>query len=305
MPLIIPLVLFIAAWMLAAAYYFYRVAFYPRVIPWERTYAIEVENKRFNELEFASWERETIQIPSPYGYTLFGYYFPCPNSNKTVVMSHGITYSLYGQVKYMPVFRRRGYNILLYDLRHHGRSGGHHCTFGFYEKNDLKAVVDWAFKRLGPGGTLGTQGESLGAAITLQHAALDPRLSFAIADCPFSDLTRLFAIRLRADYHLPVFPLLPLASMVCKVINGVSFADISPLRDISKIEFPLMLAHGDQDTYIPPFMSQEIYRAKQKGQRWLYIAPGAAHAQSTIIQADEYQNQVNRFLDQIEQAAGV
>ncbi len=70
----------------------------------------------------------------------------------------------------------------------------------------LQILVDWAFQQLDETGIVGTHGESLGAATTLQHAAIDKRISFAIADCPFSDLTELLKYRFKEDYHLPALP---------------------------------------------------------------------------------------------------
>lgn len=285
-----------------AGYYFYRVAFYPHRYKVEESYRIEVENGRFDEQEFKSWPCEEVSIASPYGYTLYGNYFPLPGAKKTVVCSHGITYTLFGQVKYMQMFRKRGYNVLAYELRHHGRSGGPNTTFGFYEKNDLKAVVDWAFSRLGPQGKVGTQGESLGAGITLQHAAIDSRIAFAIPDCPYSDLWQLFTLRLSKDYHLPPFPLLTVADLFSQMLLGFSIHQVSPLKGIASIQAPILFVHGQKDTYIPPQMSVDMYKAKTNGLRALYLAPNAGHAQSLIENQAEYDQKVGEFLTQVEAA---
>ena len=70
--------------------------------------------------------------------------FPQPGSNKTMILVHGISYTRMGMVKYMPIFRRLGWNILIYDQRFFGRSGGSNTSFGYYEKRDLVAAFDWA-----------------------------------------------------------------------------------------------------------------------------------------------------------------
>ena len=93
---------------------------------------------------------------------------------------------------------------------------------------------------------------ALGAAITLQHAAIDHRIAFAIADCPFADLDTLLAYRLKEEYHLPPFPLLPLSNWFVKIRSGVDVKNVSPIESIKGIETPLMFAHGQEDRYIPP-----------------------------------------------------
>lgn len=285
--------------IIAASYYFARVALYPRVHEVRYILEREVENGNFIEAEYQLWPKEEVSIHSPYGYELYAVYHPCEGSQKTVVISHGITWGLYGSVKYALLFRKRGFNVLMYDLRNHGRSGGHNTTFGFYEKHDLKTVVDWAFDRLGPDGKVGTFGESLGAATTLQHAAIDPRLAFAIADCPYSDLIRLFTFRLSEEYHLPPFPLLQTASLISWLLTGMRFEQVSPMRGIPDIETPLMFAHGKEDRYILPEMSVEMYSLKKRGIRKLYLAPNAKHAESLSKNRSEYDRQVGDFLNEI------
>ena len=285
--------------LIGAGYFFARLALFPSVMTFEDTRKQAIELGWLVEERYEPWAKEEVTIPSPFGYALSAVYHPVEGSSRTVVISHGIGSSSYGAVKYAALFHDRGYNVLLYDLRHHGRSGGHNTTFGFYEKYDLKAVIDFAFSRLGPGGIVGTMGESMGAATTLQHAAIDPRVAFAIADCPYSDLPELFAYRLREDFNLPAFPLIPTASLAARVIARCDFREASPIRCVSQIEQPVLFIHGSGDSYIPPKMSVDLCSAKTRGYSKLYLAPGAGHVESVMRNPVEYDQQVGAFLAEI------
>lgn len=282
--------------LIALSYYFARRIIYPNVRSLEETYRSEVEAGFLDEKTLESWAGEEVSIASVYGYPLKGLYFACGGSQKTVIISHGITWSRYGSVKYASVFRRHGFNVLIYDLRNHGESGGGNTTFGYTEKYDLRAWMDWALDRLGPLGRVGTMGESLGAAVSLQHAAVDTRVAFTIADCAFSDLAELLKHRLRCDYHLPAFPLLHLANLWCGLLSWMTFEQVSPLRDVRSIKTPVMFIHGENDNYIPPQMSRAMYEAKTSGLRWLYIVPDAKHAKAWVADPAAYEREVGRFL---------
>jgi uncharacterized protein len=293
------LLFLLAAAFFAAGYFFTRIAVYPKVIPYDETRRREIEGGKFTAQEFDAWPCEEHRIRSPFGYDLHAQYYPIVGSQKTVVIVHGITWSLFGSVKYMPIFRKRGFNVLIFDNRFHGLSGGRNCTFGFYEKHDLKAVVNWAVARLGTGGIVGTHGESLGAATVLQHAGIDARLSFVIADCPYSDLTPLFAYRLKMDYHLPSIPLLNVASMVCDLLTGMKFSDVRPIEVVRNVKTPILFCHGQQDDYIPPSMSVDMHTAKRNGISRLYLAPNAKHAEAYWHNQAEYDQKVGEFLAEI------
>ena len=294
---VVPGIILLAA--LLAGYYFSRLVIYPKIFPYEETYRLDIEHGRLVEDLYKPWPKEEVLIDSPFGYQLFAIYHPHPGSQRTVVVSHGITWSLYGSVKYAALFYQRGYNVLLYDLRHHGRSQGPNTSFGFYEKEDLKAVVDYAFRRLGGQGIVGTVGESLGAETTLQHAGIDPRIAFVLADCSYSDLPDLLSFRLRKDYHLPAFPLLNLANFFTWISAGWKFNQASPIHCIPQIMTPIFFVHGQKDTYIPPRMSMEMYEAKKLGHRKIYLAPNAIHAESLITNPVEYDQQLGEFLSEI------
>lgn len=287
-----------AVLLLASGFYLSGAVIYPKIKTHENILQIECDRGNMSKEAFDRLPREEVSIRSAYGYDLYGLYFPNNNSKKTLIICHGITYNIYGSVKYMDMFLKRGYNVLIYDHRNHGKSGGTDTTFGHYEKHDLKACTDWVFEKCGTDCIVGIHGESMGAAIALLNSEIDPRVSFYIADCPFSDLTKLLRYRLKADYKLPAFPILNAASLFTKLRTSMKLSDISPIRRIAGVETPVFFVHGQEDDYIPPQMSVDMYNIK-KGKKKLYLAPNARHAQSVAKNREEYDILVGEFLREI------
>ena len=290
------IVLVVAGFILAAAFVFGVIVIYPRRFSVDETYQIEKENGKIDEGSYNSWKKEEVVLRSPFGYRVFGLYFPAPNSNRAVILSHGITYTLYGSVKYMRMFMDLGFNIFIYDNRYHGRSGGKNSTFGFYEKYDLQIITDWVESKLDEGAIIGTHGESMGAAISLQHAAIDPRIRFVIEDCSFNRLDTLLAYRLREDYHLPGFPLLPMVELMCRFLSGMVIKEVSPEDAVRRITSPILFIHGEKDEFIPTEMVERLAALKSSGGKTLYVAPNAGHAESYWKNQEEYAAVVREFL---------
>jgi len=284
--------------VLGISWHLANVALHPQVKPVERTYKIEADAGKLEPERFEALPREEVRIASPYGYELYGLYFPVEESHRTVIIAHGVTFSLYGSVKYMWMFRERGFNVLMYDHRNHGRSGGETTTYGYYEKHDLKACVDWVLARHGERGIVGVHGESMGAAIALQHAAIDPRVHFVVADCPYASVWEQFAYRIKVEYHLPAFPILPIASWFSQLRAGFNFKDAAPIDTISKVDTPIFFIHGKEDDYIPPQASIDMYMRKP-GAKKLYLAPNARHAEAFWNNQFEYDRLLGEFLEEV------
>ncbi len=282
--------------ILLAGYYFASKVLYPQAQSRDYWLQKEIEAGRVDPVAWEKQPKEVVQIQSQYGYMLSGYFLPTAGSHKTVIILHGIKASISTAIKYMGAFQRNGFNIMLLDLRMHGESGGKSCTFGYYEKYDLKTVVDWVYTRMGMGGVVGVHGESLGAAVALQYAAIDDRAGFIVANCGFADLRELLAYRFRYDFHLPGWLFIPLADFFCTVISGMSFDSVSPIRDMSYIQAPVCIIHGADDAYVPVEMAQRLFNAKQHGIRHLHIVPGARHAESYQVNPEAYNQIIAEFL---------
>lgn len=287
--ILIIITVFVIAW------HFSNLIIYPKVESYNYTYDYEVEKGTIEIEKFNNLEKQEVYLDSKYGYKIHGFFFPNDNSKKTIILCHGITWSLYGSVKYMDMFLKRGFAVFIYDHRNHGLSGGKDTSFGYYEKFDLIKCTDWLINKLGEDIIVGLHGESMGAGTVLQNIAIDPRIKFCIDDCGYSDAEDLFKHRLAKDYNIKKFPLVKLSSEICKIRLGWKFKDVSPIATLPKIEIPILFIHGEEDDYVPTFMCKQMYSVK-KGYKEIYIAPGAGHAQAYWNNKDEYEKRVHNFL---------
>lgn len=285
-------IVFIIGW------HFSSIVIYPKVAEYNYTYEYEVEKGKIEIKKFNNLEKQEVYLDSQYGYTIHGFFFPNNNSKKAIILCHGITWSLYGSVKYMDMFIKRGFAVFIYDHRNHGLSGGKDTSYGYFEKFDLKKCTDWLINKLGEDIIVGLHGESMGASIVLQNVAIDDRIKFCIDDCGFSDAQDLFKHRLEKDYNIKILPLVRLSSRISKMRTGWSFKDVSPITTLAKAEIPILFIHGEEDDYVPMFMCKQMYSVK-KGYKEIYIAPNAGHAQAYRNNKDEYEKRVDRFLKSI------
>lgn len=273
-------------------------AVHPKTIPLQTDFLQQLEKGTVSQQEFNQWQKIPFTVQSDFGYALSGLCFPISQSHKTIILTHGFTSTKFGMLKYVPLFRDLGFNVVIYDNRYHGESGGKNTTFGFFEKLDLKKIVDWVFAELRDQIQVGTMGESLGAAITLQHAAIDKRIDFAIADSSFSNLPDLFRYRMRYDFRLPGWITLPLASFWSRILHGFSFYSVNIVKMLSNGNpLPILLIHGAVDKYVPPTMSETIFQSIGTSAKKLEFFPDARHAQSINAHPQDYAKTVKEFLE--------
>ena len=290
--ILIIITLFVIGW------HFSNIIIYPKVAKYDYTYDSEVEKGKIEIEKFTNLEKQEVYINSNYGYKLHGFFFPNKDSKKIIILCHGITWSLYGSVKYMDMFLKRGFAIFIYDHRNHGLSGGKNTSYGYYEKFDLQNCTNWLFNKLGKNIIVGLHGESMGAGIALQNIAIDKRIKFCIEDCGYSDALDLFKHRLEKDYNIRKFPIVKLASKISKMRVGWEFKDVSPITSLPKVEIPILFIHGQEDDYVPTFMCNQMYSVK-RGYKQIYIATNADHAEAYWKNKDEYERKVDGFLKAI------
>jgi len=100
-----------------------------------------------------------------------------------VVLCHGIWT---GRRECLPLalkFHSAGYNVLCFDFRAHGLSGGRYTTVGHNETNDVIGAVEYLAERPEVDAErIGVIGFSMGAAATIQAAARCPKIAAVVSD---------------------------------------------------------------------------------------------------------------------------
>jgi pimeloyl-ACP methyl ester carboxylesterase len=129
---------------------------------------------------------EDVTFQAPDGVTLKGWWVPAAPARGTVVLVHGLNRSRIEMVKKVPFLHAAGWNALLFDLRHHGESGGEVSSFGLLEKQDVHAATTFARSRT-PGPVV-LWGVSLGAATATLAAAEDPGVAGLVCDSTYRSL---------------------------------------------------------------------------------------------------------------------
>ena len=81
----------------------------------------------------------------------------------TLVYLHGIADNRTSGLGIIQRFTALGFDVMAYDSRAHGESGGSACTYGYFEKDDLRLVLDQV-----KASDVVLIGTSLGAAVALQ-----------------------------------------------------------------------------------------------------------------------------------------
>ena len=255
----------------------------------------ETTAKRYDEVWYAQVPKSEQWIESENGYPIKAIFLEPHNTNRYVIICHGVTETKVNSFKYARLFERMGFNSVVYDHRRHGDSGGKTTSFGHFEKMDLKAVVQALELHVGRDLFYGIHGESMGAATTLLYAGLEDRADFYISDCAYSDIYEQILHVMKTTTPLRTTFALRLASLFMKMRDGYSISTVSPRETVQHIQKPVLFIHSVNDDFVLPKMSEELYALKQ-GPKELKLFEEGAHAQSFNRNPDEYEETVAEFL---------
>jgi len=216
----------------------------------------------------------------------------------TIAILHGVKKNRTDVLRAALVLRLEGFNVLMFDGRGHGDSGGRYVTYGFYERRDVESALQWLIAEKGVRKqAIGIAGESMGAAIALQVAAANPWISAIWVDSPFASLKRIAAEFASRATHLPTSVLSPLLWTTIRVANYRGKFDVEmvdPLALAAQITSPVFVVHGTADQLIEPSHSVSIYEALG-GKKELWLVEGARHARAVSHVKNEYSERIRRF----------
>ncbi|MFP3938322.1 MAG: alpha/beta hydrolase [Phycisphaerae bacterium] len=195
----------------------------------------------------------------------------------TVVVLHGTSES---KATYLGVGRRlstKGFDVVLPDLRRHGRSGGEVTTYGAKEKQDVKTVMDELLAEQVVSEPVYAVGTTLGAATAILYAAIDDRVEGVMVITPYKDAETMMR------RHLAIMAPAMSAADVREVIDRAAemgdfeLSEASAQEAAPRLDCPLLLIHGLIDVSVPLEHSETIYRAANEPKDMRVFKPGPEH----------------------------
>lgn len=233
---------------------------------------------------------------------LHAYYIAADTlSTRTALLVHGYTDHPFGMLQYGWIYREKlGCNLLLPALRYHGKSEGTHIQMGWLDRLDVKRWIAEADRLFGAGQQLVVHGLSMGGATVMMLSGeedLPASVRCIVEDCGYTSVWEQFKKELQEDYHLPAFPVLHVARLLARWRFGWDFCEASALQAVQQSTVPMLFIHGGDDHYVPTRMVYPLYEAKQQGDRAIWIAPEAGHADAYMDHPEEYTRQVVSFCE--------
>lgn len=248
-------------------------------------------------------QRDEFEVRAADGAVLRGWKVrPLRANGDWVLLFHGVSDNRIGVLGHAEFLLRNGFSVLMMDARAHGASDGEMATYGWKERQDTQKIVSALMAREQVHCLLAL-GESMGAALALQSAGTEPRISGVVAESSFSDLREVAydyaGLRLSPWLGKTLFrPAVWTAIRRVEQEGRFRADDVSPESAVRQRACPVLLICGLLDRNIPARHSELIYRAA-RGPKALWLVPGAEHSAALGAAPKEFEQRVVSFLSEI------
>ncbi len=251
---------------------------HPKVIPSsERYFSQPVENqlfKTFDQVNISSW------------------FVPNDTSKKAVILLNGIGGNRVGVLSRGKFYVENGYNVLMPDLRGTGESGGDLISFGWQERFDLLACVEFLKDRGME--KIAVHGMSLGAATIVYSFLENPNYDFVVLESCYDNITN--ALNNRVDqYPLPAFAFYPMTKFT-EIRIEASSEDLSPEKYIGLSQSPIFILAGDSEKRVRKEETEKLFANCTSITKQLHFFKNARHEDFMIGYAEEWKREMKNWL---------
>jgi pimeloyl-ACP methyl ester carboxylesterase len=258
---------------------------------------------------------EHVILTTPDGLSLRGCYLQTFAPARRGVVLFGLEYgsNRWASRQYCETLVAAGYDVFACELRSQGDSDKDPAYEPLQwvtdkDVSDMRAALGYLLARpdADPQG-VGVFGISKGGSTALVLAASEPAVRGVITDGAYATYTTMvpymqrwiaiYSDRLKLQRILPrwFYGLIGLVGVKKVARNrGVNYPSVE--KAVGKIRVPLLMIHGEADTYIKPDMAKALFE-RARGPKELWLVPKAKHNQALNVAGDEYHRRVVEFFD--------
>jgi pimeloyl-ACP methyl ester carboxylesterase len=232
------------------------------------------------------------------GISLRGWWNAGEPSKPVIIFVHGLNRSRLEMLERAADASRRGYGVLLFDLRNHGESGRAYTTIGIFESRDVCAASQFV-KAEAAGRPQVVWGVSMGASSAILGAKRCPGFSAIISDSSFLSFRDTIGHHLTLLFRLPAFPIANLIVAVTSYRLGFDPDDGDVEAAVRSLNTPILFVAGGADRRMPPALADRMFQAAKSPVKQLLVIPGAGHGEAFATDRMTYLNSVYSFLDRV------
>lgn len=248
-----------------------------------------------------SLKHKDLYIQSFDNLKLHALFVPNAKQDKTIICVHGYKAKdgLYDFGQSAKFLYSTGYNLLFVDDRSHGLSHGKYIGFGVLDSKDVNSWVNYLTSEYKQEKIV-LYGMSMGAASVLNASAIvNDSVKGIVADCGFASGLDEVKYQIKQMYHLPSFPLVPLANLELKLLAKYSLKEKEAYKSIREYKGKLLIIHGSNDNFVCTKDAYKIYENANCDKNIL-IVEGASHAKSYLKDSNKYEEAFMRLLNEID-----
>lgn len=230
------------------------------------------------------------------GVRLSGWWAESPSPRGNVLLCHGHGQCRSQMAAVLSHLQKAGYNVLAFDFRGHGSSGGMTITFGAREVADMTAAAAFVQEKRS-GLPLYIVGFSYGAIVSLQALPELPTVAAVWVDSPcgrFSEIAEKYFSFLPAPIGEAVVAGYDWASWIdC----GFRISEINPAAALKNVRIPIHFSHCQGDPLIP-FDGCKRMHDDYEGPKSSDFPAVDRHGAFSNVVAEEYMQKMTAFLAQ-------
>lgn len=228
--------------------------------------------------------------------TLSGWHLRATSPKRpVVVVTHGIGSNKQNFLPLGKMVQGLDLDVVLFDFRAHGDSGGHFSTLGLREADDLKAVCAW-LKTHHPDRPLYAMGHSMGGAAVIRAAAEAGLFDKIVLDSTFASAENV-GRQVMSRFFVPDHAQTAWwhgMRLWGWLLVGVDIGDVRSEDLMGRVTHcPILIIHGTDDSTVAIADARRLH-ARSTGHATLWEVPGGGHLGN--FGHPEYIPRLKRFL---------